>query len=179
MAVHREETTAVQTQLSTVQAQIEHLGEERAAHVQALREQIAAADTRHAGQMEEAEKQVSELKQQLQAVSQSASDAKSDAAASADKLAAAQQASQESADKAASLQAELESQQKAAEHVRDEHAADIKQFRGRVADLKLQLDAVEQEQQQLAASKDAEAAKVAQQAEKDQQEARARLQGTE
>ena len=72
----REEKDALQSQLTSVRAQLDQFGEARAAHVDALRMEIAAADQRHDDKMTAVEQQVSSLQQQLTVEKTSKADAK-------------------------------------------------------------------------------------------------------
>ena len=110
----RVEAANLSAQLSTAQTQFTKVGEERAAHVQALREEVAAADKRHADHIQEVEGWASNLEQQMQVASQSSSDANAKAATLKEQSTSAQQALQASAATAAALHKELGAQKSSA-----------------------------------------------------------------
>ena len=74
-AACREEKETVRKELTSAKAQIDQLGEARAAHVDALRMEIAAADKRHDDKMAEVGQQISSLQQQLDTATSAKDDA--------------------------------------------------------------------------------------------------------
>ena len=64
-ATCRQQKEALQKQLAEAQGQLDRYGEARAAHVQGLREEVAAVEKRHADELEQLSTEAASLRQQL------------------------------------------------------------------------------------------------------------------
>ncbi len=61
----RDQKDKLQKELTSAQGQLDKFGEARAAHVQGLREEVAAVEKRHAEKLEEVHEEIVSLQQQL------------------------------------------------------------------------------------------------------------------